>query len=74
MIRALLHTADRFIESGGGWYLIALDGVLLIPLVFAGFFFPIPFFIGMGVIAVLTAGAFGVMRLVHGHHHRHGHV
>ena len=73
MIRALLHTADRFVESGGGWYILALDGILLIPLVFAGFFFPIPFLIGLAILAVVAAGTFGVLRLVHGHHHHHHH-
>ena len=68
MIRALLHSADRFVESGGGWEILALDGLLLIPLVFAGFFFPVPFLIGTAILAVLAAGTFGVIRLVHNHH------
>ena len=40
MIRQLLHSADRFVESTGGWSILALDGILLIPLAFAVFFFP----------------------------------
>ncbi|NOT24654.1 MAG: hypothetical protein HOP16_01010 [Acidobacteria bacterium] len=71
MIRALLHSADRFVESGGGWEILALDGILLIPLVFAGFFFPVPFLIGTVILAVLAAGTFGVVRLMHWHHHPH---
>ena len=72
MIRALLHSADRFIESGGGYYILALDGILLIPLVFSVFFFPVEILIGVGVAAVLTLGTLAVIRLVHAHHHRHG--
>lgn len=71
MIRALLHSADRFVESGGGWYILALDGILLIPLVFAGFFFPMAFLIGLVTVAAAGAGTFGVIRLVHVHHHPH---
>ena len=72
MIRAVLHSADRFIESSGGWYILALDGILLIPLVFSVFFFPVAILIGVGVAAALTIGTLVVIRLVHVHHHRHG--
>ena len=72
MFRALLQSAGRFVESGGGWYILALDGILLIPLVFAGFFFPVPFLIGFGIVAALAIGTLLIVRLVHAHHHRHG--
>lgn len=72
MIRAVLHSADRFIESSGGWYILALDGILLIPLAFSVFFFPVAILIGVGVAAALTIGTLVVIRLVHAHHHRHG--
>jgi hypothetical protein len=72
MIRALLLSAGRFVESGGGWYILALDGILLIPLVFAGFFFPVPFLIGIGIAAALAVGTVLVIRMVQAHHHRHG--
>ena len=72
MLRAVLHSADRFIESSGGWYILALDGILLIPLVFSVFFFPVAILIGVGVTAALTIGTLVVIRLVHAHHQRHG--
>ena len=71
MFRALLQTVGRFVESGGGWYILALDGILLIPLVFAGFFFPVPFLIGLGIVAALAIGTLLVVRLVHASRHRH---
>jgi hypothetical protein len=71
MFRALLHSAERFVESGGGWEILALDGILLIPLLFAGFFFPVPFLIGIVIAAAVGAGTFGVLRMVHAHHHPH---
>ena len=72
MIREILHSGDRFIESGGGWYILALDGMLLIPLVFSVFFFPVPILIGVFIAAALTIGALLVIRRVHAHHHRRG--
>ena len=73
MIRALLHYLERFVESTGGWSILALDGVLLIPLVFAAFFFfPMVALTVVGVAFVLTIGTLGVMHAVHTYHHRHG--
>lgn len=72
MIREILHSADRFIESGGGWYIVALDGMLLIPLVFSVFFFPVTILIGICLVAALTIGAMVVIRRIHAHHQRRG--
>ena len=72
MIRAVLHSADRFIESSGGWYILALDGMLLIPVAFSVFFFPVGLLIGVCVAAALTIGTLLVIRRVHAHHHRRG--
>jgi len=71
MIRALLHSADDLIDSNGAWSILALDGILLIPLVFAAFFYPIAILVGVGAAAVLTLVALAVMKAVHAHHHRH---
>ena len=70
MLREILHSADRFIEARGGWYILALDGMLLIPLAFSVFFFPVAILIGVAVAAVLTIGTLVVMRRVHAHNHR----
>ena len=72
MFREILHSADRYIESGGGWYILALDGMLLIPVVFSVFFFPVGILIGVCVAAALTIGTLLVIRRVHAHHHRRG--
>jgi len=72
MIRQLLHSADRFVESTGGWSILALDGILLIPLVFAVFFFPVAILGGLGAIVLVAAVVCAVMRAVHTYHHRHG--
>ena len=72
MIREILHSADRYIESGGGWYILALDGMLLIPVAFSVFFFPVGLLIGVCVAAALTIGTLLVIRRVHAHHQRRG--
>ena len=72
MIRALLHSVDRFVEHTGGLSILALDGILLIPLIFAVFFLPGVVLVGLGSVIVLAIVAFAVTRVVQTHHHRHG--
>ena len=72
MLREILHSADRYIESGGGWYILALDGMLLIPVAFSVFFFPVGLLIGLCVAAALTIGTLLVIRRIHAHHQRRG--
>ena len=72
MIRALLHSADHLINSDGAWWILALDGILLIPLIFAVFFYPMAVLIGLGAALVLTIAVLAIMRAVHTYQHRHG--
>ena len=65
-------SVDRFIEHTGGWSILVLDGILLIPLAFAVFFFPVAILVGLGVAVGVTVGTLAVMRAVHTYHHRHG--
>jgi hypothetical protein len=72
MIRALLHSMDDLVSSDGALWILALDSILLIPLVFAVFFYPMVVLIGVGAAAVLTIAALAVMRAIHTYRHRHG--
>jgi len=72
MIRALLHSADDLFNSDGAWWILALDSILLIPLVFAVFFYPMAVLIGVAAVLVLTIAVLAVMRAVHTYQHRHG--
>ena len=72
MIRAILHSADDLINSNGAFWILALDGVLLIPLIFAVFFYPVGVLLGVGIVAVLTIAALVVLRAVHTRRHRRG--
>jgi len=69
MIRALLHSADDLISSDGAWWILALDSILLIPLVFAVFFYPMVVLIGVSAAVVLTIAAVVLMRVVHARQH-----
>jgi hypothetical protein len=69
MLHALLHSADDFFNADGAWWILALDGILLIPVVFAVFFFPMAMFIALGAAALLTIGVLVLMRVAHARHH-----
>ena len=71
MIRALRHSVGQLFNSDGAWWILALDGILLIPLIFAVFFFPAAVLIGVGTVAVLTATALALMRAMHARQHTH---
>jgi hypothetical protein len=70
MLRAILHSADHLFNSDGAFWILALDGVLLIPLIFALFFFPVGVLMGIGAAAVLTIIALVALRAAHANRHR----
>jgi uncharacterized membrane protein HdeD (DUF308 family) len=71
MIRALLHSADHLFNSDGAWWILALDGILLIPLMFAVFFYPMAVLLAVAAAAILTVGVLVCLRAVQSHRHRH---
>jgi hypothetical protein len=72
MLRALLHSCDDLYNNNGACWILALDAILLIPLIFAGFFYPLAVLASVAILAVLTVVGIGVGRAVHTHRHRHG--
>ena len=69
MIRALLHSADDLFNSDGAWWILALDSILLIPLIFAMFFYPVMVLGGVAAAAVLTFVVLILMRRIQAHRH-----
>jgi hypothetical protein len=65
MLRAMLHSADRLFNSDGAWWILGLDGILLIPLIFAVFFYPVAVLVSVAVVAVLTLLALVALRKFH---------
>jgi uncharacterized membrane protein YfcA len=51
-----------------------MDGLLLIPLVMAAFFYPVPVLIAVGVVAVLTVVAYESYMFWRRRHPRHARV
>lgn len=70
MIHAILHSADDLFNSDGAFWILALDGILLIPLIFALFFYPVPVLASIGGIVLATLVVMAVMRVFHTHRHR----
>ena len=56
MFRALVQFVSRFVDYKGDWSILALDALLLVPLGFALFFFPVAILLGL-----LAAGLIGVV-------------
>jgi hypothetical protein len=61
------------VSYDGGMSLLLMDGLLLVPLIMAAFFYPIQVLVGVGVVLVLTVVAYecvALWRKHHAHHHR----
>jgi len=71
MLRGLFHFWDEHISKDGAWWILALDSMLLIPLIFAVFFYPMGVLAILGGAALLTLGFMGLRRLVHVRRHPH---
>jgi uncharacterized membrane protein HdeD (DUF308 family) len=74
MLGAMFRYWDEHISRDGAWWILALDGILLIPLIFAAFFYPVAVAIVVAVVLVLGLALMGIRRVVysHGHSQPHG--
>ena len=68
MLGAVFKFWDDHISRDGAWWILMLDSVFFVPLIFAVFFWPLTVFIAIVVAAVLTFGAIGLRRVVHPRH------
>jgi hypothetical protein len=68
MAEALEHFWREQISADGGLWILALDGILLIPVIFAVFFYPMAVAIGVGVALVLLAVAWEIRHIARTHH------
>jgi hypothetical protein len=69
MLHALLHSCAALVNNDGACWILALDAILLVPLVFAAFFYPVPVLAAVVVLAVLTLAGIGIARGVHTYRH-----
>ncbi|HEY5619951.1 MAG TPA: hypothetical protein VIK60_18560 [Vicinamibacterales bacterium] len=70
LLRALLAYIRDHVSADGAWWILGLNGTLLIPLIFSVFFYPTEVLIGVGVAFVLTVAALVVNRIVRTRLHR----
>lgn len=57
MLHEILHSADDLISSDGAWWILGLNGILLIPAIFAVFFYPVEVLTAAAGLIALTAVA-----------------
>ena len=58
MFHEIIHSADDLISSDGAWWILGINGILLIPAIFAVFFYPVEVLSTVGVLMALAVAAF----------------
>ena len=71
MIRALLDYVGTYVSGEGAWWILGLNAILLIPVMFSVFFYPKEVLLGLGVMFILTIAAMVVNRAFRTRLHRH---
>ena len=68
MIESVEHYWKDHVSADGGLSLLGLDGILLIPVVFAVFFYPMAMLIAIGSVLVLMLVAYEIVHFSRTHH------
>jgi len=63
----------ELVSYDGGMSLLLMDGLLLVPLIMAAFFYPIPVLVSVGALLVLTVVAYECVALWRKYHHHTPH-
>lgn len=76
-LHEMFHGVARYwndhMSSEGSWWILGLDALLLVPLIFAVFFYPMVVLIGVGAAAILTVGFMWLTHVADAHRHHVGH-
>ena len=70
MIRALLDYMGEHVSGDGAWWILGLNSILLIPLIFSVFFYPKQVLIFVAALLLLTVAVMAVGRRAR-RRHRH---
>ena len=63
MFHEVPHSADDHISSDGKWWILGINGILLIPAIFALFFYPMEGLMAIGgIVALMAVGLIGYRR------------
>ena len=68
MVESVEHYWTNHISADGGLSLLGLDGILLIPVVFAIFFYPVGMLIGIGSVLLLMLLGYEIVHFSRTHH------
>ena len=68
MVESVEHYWTNHISADGGLSLLGLDGILLIPVVFAVFFYPVAMLIAIGSVLLLMLAGYEIVRFSRRHH------
>ena len=73
MVDAVSHYTKEHVTGDGELWILGLDGILLIPVVFAVFFYPLAMLIGIGAALALVVGYLGLVHALQTHRSGIGH-
>jgi len=73
MVDAVSHYWEEHLSSDGALWILGLDGLLLVPVIFAVFFYPMAVLIGVGAVLVLAVAYLALVRALHSHRQHIGH-
>ena len=62
---------DDLISYDGGFALVMMDGLLLVPLIMAAFFYPVEVLIGVGALLLVTFAGYEGFVVWRRHHVKH---
>ena len=68
MVESVEHYWTNHISADGGLSLLGLDGILLIPVVFAVFFYPVAMLIAIGSVLLLMLAGYEIVVFSRRHH------
>ena len=71
MLKLLRRYWDEMISYEGGMSLLMMNGLLLVPLVFAAFFYPVQVLLLVGVVLVLSFAVYEGVYIWRKHHPHH---
>jgi hypothetical protein len=73
MTDAVAHYFQDHVTPDRDNSLLLLDSILLIPLIFAVFFYPVEILVSLAVVAAIGVGLVALSRALHRHRARVGH-
>ena len=74
MLRLLRRYWDEMVSYDGGMSLLMLNGLLLVPLIFAAFFYPVQVLLLVGALLLVSVAAYEGVHIWRKHHPPHARV